>query len=138
MQALTGFERAVGGAGNDPIAGSWIPIDMCGGWVAAIGVLAGLYAAAATGEGYRVATSLMGAGMLLQSGVTQTDGRCVPGPELDAEQTGYGPGYRLYRGADGDWFAVVIPTAEAWAALRSLPTLTALPDDYVTRARGRG
>ncbi len=80
MQALTGFERAVGGAGNDPIAGTWIPIDMCGGWVAAIGVLAGLYAAAANGRGYRVATSLMGAGMLLQSGVTQEDGHCVPRP----------------------------------------------------------
>ena len=37
MQAVTGFERAVGGAGNDPIAGTWIPLDMAGGWVAAIG-----------------------------------------------------------------------------------------------------
>ncbi len=138
MQALTGFERAVGGAGNDPIAGTWIPIDMCGGWVAAIGVLAGLYAAASDGRGYRVATSLMGAGMLLQSGVTREDGHCVPGPELDSEQTGYGPGYRLYRGADGDWFAVVIPTAEAWAALRSVPALSALPDDYVPLRGGPG
>ena len=44
MQALTGFERAIGGVGNDPIAATWIPIDMVGGWVAATGILAGLYA----------------------------------------------------------------------------------------------
>jgi crotonobetainyl-CoA:carnitine CoA-transferase CaiB-like acyl-CoA transferase len=135
MQALTGFERAVGGEGNDPIAGTWIPIDMCGGWVAAVGVLAGLYAAAATGQGFRVATSLMGAGMLLQSGVTRQDGQWVRGPELDAEQTGYGPGYRLYRGADGIWFAVVIPTSAAWAALRSFRGFSSLPAAY-TPLRG--
>ncbi|HET9970873.1 MAG TPA: CoA transferase [Streptosporangiaceae bacterium] len=35
MQAVTGFERAVGGAGNEPLAATWIPIDMAGGWVAA-------------------------------------------------------------------------------------------------------
>jgi hypothetical protein len=28
MQAVTGFERAIGGIGNDPIAATWIPIDM--------------------------------------------------------------------------------------------------------------
>ena len=31
MQAVTGFERAVGGAGNEPLAATWIPIDMAGG-----------------------------------------------------------------------------------------------------------
>jgi crotonobetainyl-CoA:carnitine CoA-transferase CaiB-like acyl-CoA transferase len=130
MQALTGFEHAVGGAGNDPIAGTWIPIDMCGGWVAAIGVLAGLYATAATGQGCRVSTSLLGAGMLLQSGVYQRDGRSVRGPELDAAQTGYGPGYRLYRAGDGAWFAAVIPSRTVWARLCARPELSTLPAHY--------
>src|SRR5262249_13949384 len=49
MQALTGFERAIGGSGNDPIAATWIPLDMAGGWIAAAGTLAGLYARAVTG-----------------------------------------------------------------------------------------
>jgi hypothetical protein len=31
MQAVTGFERAVGGAGNEPLAATWIPIDMAAG-----------------------------------------------------------------------------------------------------------
>ncbi len=131
MQALTGLERAVGGAGNDPGSPSWIPIDMSGGWVAAAGVLAGLYSRAASGLGQRVATSLLGAGMLLQSGVYQRDGRCVRGPALDGDQTGYGPGYRIYQAGDGNWLALVVADEDAWAAIRALPEAADLPAAYV-------
>ncbi len=136
MQAVTGFERAVGGEGNDPIAGTWIPLDMAGGWVAGIGMLAGLYARATSpdgGAGQQVATSLLGAGMLLQSGVHLRDGALVRGPQLDGDQSGYGPGYRLYRAGDGEWLAVVIPDADAWAAVAGLPEVVAaggLPEAY--------
>jgi crotonobetainyl-CoA:carnitine CoA-transferase CaiB-like acyl-CoA transferase len=65
---------------------------MAGGWVAATGILAGLYARAVDGEGRRVVTSLLGAGMLTHSGVFVRDGALVRGPSLDAKQTGYGPG----------------------------------------------
>lgn len=131
MQALTGFERAVGGAGNEPIAGTWIPIDMCGGWVAAVGILAGLYRAASTGAGWQVATSLLGAGMLLQSGVYERDGHVVGGPELDSNQTGLGPAYRIYQGGDGAWFAVVVPDRDVWGRLRTVPGLDRLPERYL-------
>jgi crotonobetainyl-CoA:carnitine CoA-transferase CaiB-like acyl-CoA transferase len=117
MQAVTGFERANGGEGNDPIAATWIPIDMSGGWVAACGILAGLCARATTGRGQRVDTSLLGAGMLLHSGVFERDGEIVRGPALGADQTGYGPGYRLYQCAGDTWVAVVVPDADAWASL---------------------
>jgi crotonobetainyl-CoA:carnitine CoA-transferase CaiB-like acyl-CoA transferase len=120
MQAVTGFEVANGGAGNDPTAATWIPVDMSGGWVAAAGILAGLVARARTGHGQRVETSLLGAGMLLHGGVFVRDGEVVRGPALDADQTGYGPGYRLYRCADETWLAVVVPDPAAWAALRSV------------------
>ncbi|MFA1546252.1 CoA transferase [Actinomadura chokoriensis] len=130
MQAVTGFERAVGGAGNPPLAATWIPIDMTGGWVAAAGVLAGLYARAADGAGRRVATSLLGAGMLLQSGVFLRGGELVRGPELDARQTGYGPGYRIYEGGDGGWFALVVPDPEGWRRLAALPEARGLPAGY--------
>jgi crotonobetainyl-CoA:carnitine CoA-transferase CaiB-like acyl-CoA transferase len=130
MQAVTGLERAVGGAGNDPLAPTWIPIDMAGGWVTAAGILAGLYARATSGRGQQVATSLLGAGMLLQSGVFQRDGACVRGPALDADQTGYGPGYRIYECADGDWLALVVPDADTWLGLRALPGADALPAAY--------
>lgn len=135
MQAWTGFERAIGGAGNDPIAATWIPLDMCGGWVAATGILAGLYARATTGRGQRVATSLLGAAMLLHGGVFLRDGELVRGPELDAGQTGYGPGYRLYECGDGEWLALVVPDAAAWAKVASLPyvPLRGGEDDAVAR-----
>ena len=120
MQAVTGFEVANGGAGNDPTAATWIPVDMSGGWVAAAGILAGLVARARTARGQRVETSLLGAGMLLHGGVFLRDGEVVRGPALGADQTGYGPGYRLYPCADDTWLAVVVPDAEAWDALRSL------------------
>jgi crotonobetainyl-CoA:carnitine CoA-transferase CaiB-like acyl-CoA transferase len=131
MQAVTGLACAVGGVGNDPLAPTWIPIDMAGGWVAAAGMLAGLYARASTGRGQRVATSLLGAGMLLYSGVFQRDGTLVAGPQLDDRQTGYGPGYRIYQGGDGNWFALVLPDRESWSRVRSLPETIALPEAYI-------
>jgi crotonobetainyl-CoA:carnitine CoA-transferase CaiB-like acyl-CoA transferase len=136
MQAVTGIERAIGGSGNDPIAATWIPIDMTGGWVAAVGMLAGLYARAVSGTeaGQVVETSLLGAGILLHSGVFSRDGELVRGPSLDAAQTGYGPGYRIYKCGDGSWLALVVPTARAWQALRAL--VPALPARYAPLRSG--
>ncbi len=137
MQAVTGLERAVGGVGNDPLAPTWIPIDMAGGWVTAAGILAGLYARATSGRGQQVATSLLGAGMLLQSGVFQRDGECVRGPALDAHQTGYGPGYRIYECDDGNWLALVLPDEASWSRLRALPEAAELPTTYAPLRGGR-
>ena len=136
MQAVTGFERAIGGAGNDPIAATWIPIDMAGGWVAAAAVLAGLYARAAAGAGQRVATSLLGAGLLLHSGVFQRDGELAAGPSLDGNQTGYGPGYRIYQGADDRWFALVVPDPSSWQRLTSVAALPAVLSAAYAPLRG--
>jgi crotonobetainyl-CoA:carnitine CoA-transferase CaiB-like acyl-CoA transferase len=68
--------------------------------------------------------------MLLQSGAYMRDGKCVRQPELDADQTGYGPGYRIYSGGDGHWFAMVLPDRDSWGRLRSLAALAALPEPY--------
>jgi len=130
MQAVTGFEVAIGGEGNDPTAATWIPIDMSGGWLAAAGILAGLYARAATGAGQRVDSSLLGAGMTLHGGVFERDGGLVRGPALDGDQTGFGPGYRLYRCAEDTWLTLVIPDPDVWCRLRALPELADLPIEY--------
>jgi crotonobetainyl-CoA:carnitine CoA-transferase CaiB-like acyl-CoA transferase len=62
----------------------------------------------------------------------------VRGPALDGEQTGYGPGYRLYRGGDGEWFALVVPSPDAWRRLAAmLPDGSALPEAF-TPLRGGG
>ena len=131
MQAVCGFEVANGGEGNDPLAATWIPLDMAGGWVAAAGILAGLYARATGAGGQRVVTSLLGAGMLLHGGVFLRDREVVRGPALDGDQTGFGPGYRLYRCAEDTWLALVVPHVAAWAGLRSLPGLADLPAECV-------
>jgi crotonobetainyl-CoA:carnitine CoA-transferase CaiB-like acyl-CoA transferase len=163
MQALTGFEVAIGGEGNDPIAATWIPIDMTGGWLAAAGILAGLYARATTSRGQVVSTSLLGAGILLHSGAFLRDGEVVRGPALDAGQMGFGPGYRVYECAEDSWLALVVEDGVAWerlrafapvpptyAPLRGTPdadeaekvladTFAAAPsDEWVTRLRGAG
>jgi crotonobetainyl-CoA:carnitine CoA-transferase CaiB-like acyl-CoA transferase len=128
MQAVTGLERAIGGDGNDPIAATWIPIDITGGWVAAAGTLAGLYARATGGAGQSVETSLLGAGILPHSGVFARDGELVRGPSLDGAQTGYGPGYRIYPCGDGQWLALVVPAVAAWRVLGGL--VPRLPRQY--------
>jgi crotonobetainyl-CoA:carnitine CoA-transferase CaiB-like acyl-CoA transferase len=93
-------------------------------------MLAGLCARAASGGGQYVTTSLLGAGLLLHSVVFERDGEVVSGPGLDAAQTGYGPGYRLYAGADGRWLALVLPDEVVWRRLTSLPELASLPAEY--------
>jgi hypothetical protein len=57
--------------------------------------------------------------------VFERDGELVRGPELDLRQTGYGPGYRIYSGGDGRWFALVLPDPEAWLRLARLPVRSA-------------
>ena len=128
MQALTGFERAIGGADNTPVAATWIPIDMAGGWVAAAGIALGLYARSTQCRGQQVVTSLLGAGMLMHCGVYLRDGEVVAGPSLDREQTGYGPGYRIYRGFDDEWLALVVPDRESWGRLGELVGSASLGD----------
>jgi crotonobetainyl-CoA:carnitine CoA-transferase CaiB-like acyl-CoA transferase len=101
-------------------------------------VLAGLYARAAgggrgsagRGSGQQVETSLLGAGILLHSGVFSRDGELLRGPALDQQQTGYGPGYRVYEGGDGRWFALVVPSDDAWRRLGSVLDGVALPEKY--------
>jgi crotonobetainyl-CoA:carnitine CoA-transferase CaiB-like acyl-CoA transferase len=74
-----------------------------------------------------VATSLLGAGLLLHSGVFTRDGELVTGPSLDGQQTGYGPGYRIYAAGDGGWLALVLPDPDSW---RRLSAVVPLPDAY--------
>jgi crotonobetainyl-CoA:carnitine CoA-transferase CaiB-like acyl-CoA transferase len=61
--------------------------------------------------------------------VFSRDGELVRGPSLDAAQTGYGPGYRIYKCGDGQWLALVVPSVAAWRALADL--VPGLPGEYV-------
>ncbi|OHV39141.1 MULTISPECIES: CoA transferase [Pseudofrankia] len=143
MQALSGVEGSQGGAGQPPTFLVWGAIDSASGWVAACGLLAGLYARRRDGGGQSVSTSLLGAGLMLKSGAfvvgagdpadpgaggtaatdstAATDGTgatVIAGPALDAGQTGYGAAYRIYQAGDGGWFALAVPDAKTWGRLR--------------------
>jgi len=128
MQALAGIEAGQGGAGQPPTYLSWGAVDVAGGWMAACGILAALYARRRGGGGQKVASSLLGAALTLKSGAFLAARREVahqvhPGPVLDAGQAGYGPAYRLYRAADAAWLALAVPDQAAWDRLRGLPGL---------------
>ena len=46
-----------------------------------------------------------------RAGATCATAHASGGPRSTAEQTGYGPGYRLYRAGDGGWLALVLESA---------------------------
>ena len=72
---------------------------MSGGWVAAAGILAGLYARAATGAGPAGGRPACSAQACCSTAAcSSATATWCAGPALDGDQTGYGPGYRLYRG----------------------------------------
>jgi len=127
MQALSGIEVGQGGAGQPPTFLSWGAIDVTGGWMAACGILAGLYARRRVGGGQTVSSSLLGAALTLKSGAFLAGDRVVGGPVLDANQTGYGAAYRIYQAGDGAWLALAVPDARAWDGLRAVVRVGGLP-----------
>jgi crotonobetainyl-CoA:carnitine CoA-transferase CaiB-like acyl-CoA transferase len=127
MQALSGVEAAVGGAGEAPTFLPWGAIDVASGWVAAAAILCGLLARRRTGSGQTVASTLLGAGIALKSGAFLADGKAVEGPLVDAQQTGYGATYRIYQAGDGQWLALVVPDLPTWNRLRRIVERVELP-----------
>jgi len=120
MQALSGVEAAQGGDGQAPTWLAWGAIDVTSGWVAAVAVLAGLYAKRRSGAGQSVTSTLLGAAMTLKSGAFLAGGTALQGPVLDHRQTGYGAAYRIYQARDGHWLALAIPDSAAWDRLCQL------------------
>jgi crotonobetainyl-CoA:carnitine CoA-transferase CaiB-like acyl-CoA transferase len=117
MQARSGMMLAQGGA-DDPVA-SVAPIhDVGTAALAALGILAALFARARTGLGQHVTASLAGASVFLQSGelttfagrpAAQSGGVDFPGPSAVR---------RYYQASDG-WLAVAATSAAHVAGLLS-------------------
>ena len=117
MQARSGMMLAQGGA-DDPVA-SVAPIhDVGTAALAALGILAALFARARTGRGQHVTASLAAASVFLQSGelttfagrpAAQAGGVDFPGPSAVR---------RYYQASDG-WLAVAATTAAHVAELLS-------------------
>jgi crotonobetainyl-CoA:carnitine CoA-transferase CaiB-like acyl-CoA transferase len=114
FQALSGAEVALGGA-DDPM---WHPSTFCdsaAAWLSAIAVGYGLLTRARAGGGTAIDCPAVASGLMAISGMLgDGDG---PALTIDPAQTGFGPGYRMYRCADDRWIAVVIRNATEWDAV---------------------
>ncbi len=128
IQALTGMAAGLSTPGQPPVVTAMAVIDVAGGWISACAMIAALYARRRTGAGQQVTSSLIGAGLSLQSGIFFAGDTLVEGPRLDDARTGYGATYRIYAGSDGQWLALVVPDSATWSRLRAaLPAGTELP-----------
>jgi crotonobetainyl-CoA:carnitine CoA-transferase CaiB-like acyl-CoA transferase len=82
-----------------------------------VATLLALYQRDRTGKGQAVAASLLGAGVMTNSETyLDADGKLVPVPVLDHDQTGLAPSYRILPVTDG-WVAIAAVTDEQRDAL---------------------
>jgi crotonobetainyl-CoA:carnitine CoA-transferase CaiB-like acyl-CoA transferase len=118
MQARSGMMIAQGGT-DDPVA-SVAPVhDVGTAALAALGILAALFARARTGRGQHVTASLAGASVFLQSGeLTTFAGR--PAPAAGGVDFPGPSAVRRYYQASDRWLAVAATTAAQVAELLSV------------------
>ncbi len=104
-QSSCGLEQELGGEGNGP---NWYRFGMCDQACAvqsALAVLMALYWRERTGEGQLVDTSIVNGGVQLNTDAWIGPDGWSERPRTDADQTGFGPLYRLYEASDG-WLAI--------------------------------
>ncbi len=87
--------------------------DTGNGFLSATAICNALMERERTGKGQFVDTSIVNACLLNTSyGVAKPDGQAVERARLNADQTGYGDYYRLYKCADGKWIQIAAITTE--------------------------
>jgi crotonobetainyl-CoA:carnitine CoA-transferase CaiB-like acyl-CoA transferase len=113
--------------------------DTGNGYLSAIGILQALYHRTKTGQGQYVDTAIVNACLLNTSGVVaKPDGSAFDRPRLDASQTGFNAGCRLYETQRG-WLCIVAATEAHWDALAiaiDLPDLAQTYPDAAARLAG--
>jgi crotonobetainyl-CoA:carnitine CoA-transferase CaiB-like acyl-CoA transferase len=117
--ALAGTLWEDGGCadGGRPWFGSTSNGDLGNGFLAAIAIVQALYDRQRTGQGQRVDSSIVNAGLFNNSRVmTNPDGVTFERSHLDADQTGFSALYRIYRCSD-EWLCLAAITEEHWRKL---------------------
>jgi crotonobetainyl-CoA:carnitine CoA-transferase CaiB-like acyl-CoA transferase len=113
--------------------------DTGNGYLSAVGILQALYHRQRTGEGQYVDTAIVNACLLNTSGViAKADGEAFERPRLDATQTGFHAGCRLYETQSG-WLCIVAASEAHWDALLvalDLSELAVTYPDAAARAAG--
>lgn len=126
MQAWTGHEVKAAGQGNPPRWNRTNLVDITGGMIGSVALLAALLHRERTGNSVALESPLCNAGIYtLSELIQQPDGRFTGMPELSASLRGYTPLECLYQAADG-WVAIVARGARAVAGLQKaldLPTI---------------
>ncbi|HEX4430759.1 MAG TPA: CoA transferase [Frankiaceae bacterium] len=120
FQALGGWELANAGLENPPLFSRFGCLDVQCALASLVGTLLALYHRERTGTAGSVSCSLLAAAAFSQSEtLLRNNGETIAWPELDHDQTGFSPGYRIYQAADG-WIAVAAFGPGQRAALRDV------------------
>ena len=106
VSGFTGMLYIGAGAGNPPIRRVHGNEDLYNGFLGAIAVLMAIAHRDRTGEGQYVECPHLHSSLLVRTeqGI-DGNGNALPALELDADQTGWSPLYRLHRTSDG-WIAL--------------------------------
>jgi crotonobetainyl-CoA:carnitine CoA-transferase CaiB-like acyl-CoA transferase len=136
VSGFTGMLYIGAGDGNPPIRRVLGNEDLYNGFLGALSVLMAVQHRDRTGEGQYVESPHLHSSLLVRTEQSaDTSGRLVPGLHLDADQTGWGPLYRLYRTQD-DWIALACVGDRAFGRLADALGRAELRDDdrYRTHA----
>ncbi|HZY59607.1 MAG TPA: CoA transferase, partial [Candidatus Binataceae bacterium] len=134
FQAMCGMEYMGGGEGNDPVWNRYGPVDMCAATLSVIATLMALYHRDRTGEGQFVDTSLLNAGLYVNSDAFVTDRKDVRRrPTMDRTQTGISADCRFYATKEG-WIFVTALFEPQWRQLCQVLGKPQLADDQRYRS----
>ena len=117
VSGFTGMLYIGAGEGNPPVRRVLGNEDLYNGFLGALSVLMAIAHRDRTGEGQYVESPHLNSSLLLRTEqCTDVDGKPLAALQLDAEQTGWGPLYRLYRTSD-DWIALACVGQRCFARL---------------------
>ena len=127
-EALGGWEAENGGEGNLPMFSRFGCLDVQTALASTVSTLLAQYHKAHTGNAGKTSGSLLGTTAMTQSETLLRLGgpggpELAPYPRLTQDQTGIGPGERIYQVSDG-WVAVVA-RGEKLASLRAVASVAA-------------
>ncbi|MFF0814973.1 CaiB/BaiF CoA transferase family protein [Rhodococcus sp. NPDC003318] len=129
VSGLVGLNFEGAGRGNAPIRRVIGNEDLYNGFLGAVTVLLALHHRLNTGAAQYVESPQLHSSLFVISEHSATlDGTAVPAHQLDSEQMGLSPLYRLYRTADG-WVAIAVFGDAAFARLTAALGLTDLGAD---------
>ncbi|MFO1427773.1 MAG: CoA transferase [Steroidobacteraceae bacterium] len=117
ISGLTGLLYEAAGAGNKPVASAEGNEDYYNGLLGAVAALAGLEQRERTGKGVAIVSPQLHSSLFVTSHLfLDGAGKPLPAMELDSQQTGYGPLYRLYPTSD-HWICIACVGSSAFARL---------------------